>query len=84
MKLYFASESERRAVSWVQSSYGRTWRKDLAQTVSEGERSFPFPNMKHFVSRPFGRPDFNSMNALARNCYRRNLYFRDLAKRMSV
>ena len=82
MKIRFAHPKERAAIEWAKASYGRGWRKRLAEPLAEAEKSFPYQNMLHHCARPFGRRDWNLHVQWARRCLIRNDRMPDLAKRM--
>ena len=84
MRLYYASDLERRAVEWCRHSYGRGWRKRISQSIAEGERYFRgCKNLTGYafcVARPFGSREMNVLQQAARHCLRRNTHFRVIAK----
>jgi len=87
MKLYVASETERRAVIWAKANYGRNWRKRL-DPIADREREMRrmFPRTRYYLhcARPFGHQYMNIMMQAARHCLRRNTHFRRIARKIAI
>jgi len=52
--------------TWCAQSYGYRWRLRFTGTLEERRAKLPSPAYWHVIDRPFGRPDWNNRQRLAR------------------